>query len=649
VGRAAAIAGAIAIIAGGAAIGYAVTRQAAVGMSEAQSVAMATAVGKLDSQIASKRAEVHERARTLSELPLIRRAIVTDAKTFVDLVNGAKGGELANLSKEGAPADSEILEIGGVSSDSGKLELWLLQPAAAPRMAHDGAPGIYVDLIGAQITITEVVKVVPLEAGKPPGYLSITRELAVNPVVQPLLDAGITGKLVVGSGTAAIGKMPAEGAATAERPLGAEGAKLIVAEPPPRAWMPLPVLAGGIAAAIIGLLLLVISIMGKRGAEFSRAFTAAQPAQAPPAPPGPATTGIANAETQFSRHGVPAAAGTPAPIDPGASLVPTNLGPGAMIGRWEVVRRLGSGGMADVYLAQSKGEAGFEKLVAIKVMHGHLARNQRAVDHFLDEARLAARIHHPNVVAIQDLGKIGSDYVIVMEYVDGVDLERLLACARQGERPVPVAVGLGILCRICDGVDAAHRATSSDGTPLGIIHRDVKSANVLVSRQGVVKVVDFGIAKATNQVHFTYAGETKGTPSMMAPEQRVGEQVDVRADVYSVAAVGYEILTGKSVNLDLAALAHLGVENWPHLPLPSTQRAGLPPEIDGLLLQTMAFERERRPADCAAFEALCDGVMKRYNLSASDKDIARWVESELRHLAPAFGGPMTHLSKSPAV
>ncbi|HSR97859.1 MAG TPA: serine/threonine-protein kinase [Kofleriaceae bacterium] len=650
-GRVTAIAGAIAIILGGAAIGYAVTRQTAAGMSEAQSVAMATAVGKLDSQIASKRAEVHERARTLSELPLIRRAIVTDAKTFVDLVNGAKGGELANLSsKEGAPADSEILEVGGVSPDSGKLELWLLQPGSAPRMSHDGVPGTYVDLMGAVITTTEVVKVVPEEAGKPPGYLSITRELAVNPVVQPLLDAGITGKLVIGSGTASIGKMPA-GTATAERPLGTEGAKLIVAEPPPRAAMPLPVLAGGIAAAIIGLLLLAIGIVGKRGAQYSRAFTAAQAAQAPPgaSPPGLATTGIANAATQFSQHGVAAAAGTPAPIDPGASFVPTNLGPGAMIGRWEVVRRLGSGGMADVYLAQSKGEAGFEKLVAIKVMHGHLARNQRAVDHFLDEARLAARIHHPNVVAIQDLGKIGNDYVIVMEYVDGVDLERLLACARQGERPVPVAVGLGILCRICDGLDAAHRATSPDGTPLGIIHRDVKSANVLVSRQGVVKVVDFGIAKAANQVHYTYAGETKGTPSMMAPEQRVGEQVDVRADVYSVAAVGYEILTGKSVNLDLAALAHLGVENWPHLPPPSTQRAGLPPEIDGVLLTTMAFERDRRPADCAAFEALCDGVMKRYNLSASDKDIARWVESELRHLAPAFGGSMTNLSKSPAV
>jgi serine/threonine-protein kinase len=310
-----------------------------------------------------------------------------------------------------------------------------------------------------------------------------------------------------------------------------------------------------------------------------------------------------------------------------------------MIGRWEVVRQLGSGGMADVFLARARGDAGFEKLVAIKVMHPHLARNQRAVDHFLDEARLAARITHANVVAIQDLGKIGDDYAIVMEYVDGVDLERLLMAARTGSRPVPVAVGLGILCRICDGLSAAHKATASDGTPLGIIHRDVKSANVLVARQGGVKVVDFGIAKAATQSHLTIAGETKGTPSMMAPEQRVGEMVDVRADVYSVAAVGFEILTNHGVNLDLAALAHLGIDNWPHLPLPSSLRRELPVELDAILLGAMAFERDKRPANCDVFEEQFEEVMKKHGLSATDKDIARWVEGELSAMPGRASAP----------
>ena len=328
------------------------------------------------------------------------------------------------------------------------------------------------------------------------------------------------------------------------------------------------------------------------------------------------------------------------------SQLVTTFGPGALVGRWEIVRRLGSGGMADVYLAQARGEAGFEKLVAIKVMHPHLARNQRAVDHFLDEAKLAARIHHPNVVAIQDLGKIGNDYVIVMDFVEGVDLERLLTSARMAGRPVPVDVGLGILCRICDGLNAAHRSTASDGTPLNLIHRDVKSANVLVSRQGGVKVVDFGIAKAATQSHNTVAGETKGTPSMMAPEQRVGEQVDVRVDVYAVAAVGYEIVTGHGVNLDLVALAHLGVENWPHLPPPSSLRPQLPPELDQILLGAMAFERERRPADCNVFEATFESLMKKHGLSCTDKDIARWVQSELAQLQPVASG--TGATASPA-
>jgi serine/threonine-protein kinase len=364
---------------------------------------------------------------------------------------------------------------------------------------------------------------------------------------------------------------------------------------------------------LLGLILLATS--GRRGAATSSATRAS---------PG-------LARTELSSAGF-AAMGTPSPVDAGASLsaiAPGGLQPGAVIGRWEIVRRLGSGGMADVFLARSRGEAGFEKLVALKVMHAHLARNTRAVELFLDEARLAARVVHPNVVQIQDLGKIGTDYVIVMEFVEGVDLEKLLMSARAGGRQVPLPVALGILRRICDGLNAAHRAVAADGTRLNIVHRDVKSANVLVSRQGAVKVVDFGIAKAAQQSHLTVAGETKGTPSMMAPEQRVGETVDVRADVYSVAAVGYELVTGAGVNLDLAALAHLGIDNWPHLPRPSEVRPGIPEELDPVLLGAMSFDREKRPADCAVFEATCEAIAERHNLSASDKDIARWVDAEL--------------------
>jgi len=639
-----AVAGALVIVLGGAAIGFAVTRKAAGGMTEPQTAAMAAAVEQLNGDIKAARGKIQERATTLSAVATLRAAVATDAATVADQV---EHGDIV-------PKDGEILELGRIDkTNNNTVEPLLLLPKDAMSASHDGMTGSYADLVGDQLRITEVTKLeLTVKAERYAGYLSVTRPLELAPSIKQLVAAGIAGKFVINGKELPIGVMPAR-ARTREQPLSSQdGAKIVVAESPPHAVLSVPTLVGGVGAAVIGLLLLVIGMMGKEKAtgSLTRLFKAlpTQPTAPPPSTSASQPTTFANAHTQLSQHNI-AEAGTPSPGDSGsgAQIVSSNLGPGAMIGRWEIVRRLGSGGMADVYLAQAKGDGGFEKLVAIKVMHSHLARTQRAVDHFLDEARLAARIHHPNVVAIQDLGKIGNEYVIVMEYVEGIDLEKLLSSARAGQRQVPLEVALNILCRICDGLDAAHQATSPDGTPLGIVHRDVKSANVLVSRQGVVKVVDFGIAKAAKQVHYTVAGETKGTPAMMAPEQRVGEQVDVRADVYSAAAVGYEIITGHGVNLDLAALAHLGVENWPHLPLPSSLRAGLPAELDEILLHAMAFERDKRPATCAAFEALIQTVMKTHNLSATDKEVGRWVESELRHLGPAYLEAFSNFSKSP--
>jgi len=469
--------------------------------------------------------------------------------------------------------------------------------------------------MGDKLVITEVVTVTPKEAADiKAGYVTVSRPLDLKAAIDRLAAAGVSGTIDLGGQTRTIGTPDPKATAQPMTVPSLPDIKIAVAVPPKSGGMMVPAVAGGSAAAAVGLILVVMGLAGGRR-RTEPALLASPPTQAPGATTGMSAT---------------VAAGTPSPVtDANSSISPSDLGPGAMIGRWEIIRRLGSGGMADVYLARARGDAGFEKTVAVKVMHPHLARIPRAVDHFLDEARLAALIHHPNVVAIQDLGKIGNDYVIVMEYVDGVDLDRLLSSARAAQRPVPLDVALGILCRICDGLNAAHKAIAPDGKALEIVHRDVKAANVLVSKQGGVKVVDFGIAKATQQAHQTIAGETKGTPSMMAPEQRVGDVVDVRADVYSVAAVAFEILTGHNVNLDLAALAHLGIENWPHLPTPSSLRPQLPVELDSMLLTAMSYEREKRPADCAALEAAFEGVMKKYNLNATDKDIGRWVASEL--------------------
>jgi hypothetical protein len=606
------------ILGGGAALGYALTRKApSAAMSPDQIAAMASAIEKLDGRLQEAHSIARVRAETISQNDYLRNGVKTKHPPTV-MDQFAKGEGRVD------PAKGEVIEVGWM--DERAYAVLASQPPDAKPITYAGQPASYTSLGGDHVMIYEVV--VLKEADKPVGYVTVAQSRGLEDSFDLLAAAGISGRFELGAAQAQIGGVLPADARTETKLLQEPGAKLVVASPKTAvAASSTPLIAGGAGAAGLGLLLLVLGMLARK-----------QPAVAAVQPPVPGQTQLTGS------YGV--ASGTPSPaVAGGFSINPSNIGAGAMIGRWEVIRRLGSGGMADVHLARSKGEAGFEKVVAIKVMHGHLARNERAVEHFLDEARLAAHIHHPNVVAIQDLGKIGNDYVIVMEHVDGVDLERLLASARDANRPVPIDVGLGILCRICDGLNAAHTAVGPDGVPLGIIHRDVKSANVLVSKQGGVKVVDFGIAKATVQSHLTAAGETKGTPSMMAPEQRVGELVDVRADVYSVAAVGFEILTGHAVNLDLAALAHLGVENWPHLPLPSSLRPQLPHELDQILMSAMAFDRERRPADCQVFEAMLEAVMKQQGFAATDKDIARWVDVELRQLSPPFEGTTSSSSK----
>jgi hypothetical protein len=595
------------VIGGGAALGYAFTRKAEGGMTERGTQAMGAAIGELDGDIKAARTAVHERATTIAGLTPVQSVIGTNRDTAHDQV---EQGELKFETQPG-----EVLELVQVTKASGAVSRLFELPDGAPASPNQTRPGSYVQMTGGHVMVTEVVQVATkYRADTFDGFVVVSRPLDLQPAIDRLVSAGITGRFELGASKAPIGTPP-PGATEKPMPLPSQPEfQLVVSVPPTTGGMPVPIAIAGGIGAVIGLVLVGAGAMRR------------SPAAGGVRPPGDPRTG----ETRFTDQGS-VAAGTPAP----AGMTLPGTGPvkaveqGGRIGRWEVIRRLGSGGMADVYLARARGEAGFEKLVAIKVMHPHLARNPRAVDHFLDEAKLAARITHPNVVAIHDLGKIDEDYVIVMEYVDGVDLERLLMNARTAKRQVPIEVGLGILCRICDGLHAAHKSTSPDGAPLNLVHRDVKSANVLVSKQGGVKVVDFGIAKAASQSHMTVAGETKGTPSMMAPEQRVGEQVDVRADVYSAAAVGFEILTGAGVNLDLAALAHLGVENWPHLPLPTALRPQLPPELDAVLLGAMAFERDKRPADCAVFEASFAAIMKQHGLTASDKDIARWVIGEL--------------------
>jgi hypothetical protein len=306
------------------------------------------------------------------------------------------------------------------------------------------------------------------------------------------------------------------------------------------------------------------------------------------------------------------------------------------IGRYVMVRPLGQGGMAEVFLARAEGEAGFGKLVAFKVLQPAFASNPAVVDLFLDEARLVAGLDHPNIVQTHDLGRAGDRYFIAMEYVDGLDLARLIEAVRaRGER-IALPLALAILCRICDGLHAAHTAVAPDKQPLWLVHRDVKSANVFVSRTGAVKVGDFGIAKATHAVRIsrTEVGQVKGTPGTMAPEQRLGQEVDRRADVYGVGAIAYELVSGSPVNLDLVALAARGTVGWPHLPPLASLRPDVPRELDAIIVKALAYDPQHRYEDCSALEADLRSVGAKVGL-AEDKAIGAWARSELDREAPA--------------
>ena len=318
------------------------------------------------------------------------------------------------------------------------------------------------------------------------------------------------------------------------------------------------------------------------------------------------------------------------------------LMPIGQVGRYELLRKIGSGAMADVYLARATGEAGFTKMVALKVLLPEFASIPQVVEYFLDEARLAAQLDHPNVVQTVDLGHSGDQYFIAMEHIDGADLLRLVGMINWQKQPVPLGVALAILRGICNGLQSAHEARQADGSPMGLVHRDVKSANVFIARSGAVKVGDFGIAKAHHAgwVRRTENGLVRGTPGYMAPEQRLGQPIDARADIYSVGAIAYELLTGQPINLDLVSLAAKGRDGWPHLPPISSLRSDVPPEVEAIVWRALSYDRESRFADCATFEVALERVAVAHPPVAGDKTVARWIEGLLTS-EPGFVGDMT--------
>ncbi|RKH62214.1 protein kinase domain-containing protein [Corallococcus aberystwythensis] len=263
-------------------------------------------------------------------------------------------------------------------------------------------------------------------------------------------------------------------------------------------------------------------------------------------------------------------------------------------GSYQLLKRLATGGMAQIYLARRPGSDAPDKLLVLKRILPHLSENDEFVRMFLDEARIAARLAHPNVVQIYDLGAEGDTFFIAMEYIHGVDARRLWKRSETAGLPLPVPLVCRILLEACAGLDYAHKKTDATGRPLDIVHRDVSPQNILVTFDGGVKVVDFGIAKAADQATVTRSGVLKGKYSYMSPEQASGQRVDRRSDVFALGVVLHELLTGgrlfkrPSDMLTLSAVAEC------HVPVPSVVAPRVPVELDAIVLKALAKDPDAR-------------------------------------------------------
>jgi hypothetical protein len=633
--RAAVVIGGMLVAGGAIAAAYGATRPVTGAKAGAVDPDVAAVEQQLEARLAAAREAIAGRREMISALDPVRYVVAADVTT------------LGNLNYEDlkfTPAEREVVELGqrpaGGGATAPVTSLGVL-PATAPRSKHLGEPGPHLGVAGGDLILADVGTVAPAaRQDEVSGVIAVSMTLDLSAEVAPLRRRGIPARIDTPDGPLILTTDPAPGAAARATTLGGmAGTALVTAAPPAAAGASLGwLLWAGIGGGALGLLLLGLGLSRPRAAAPAPLAVTQTP------PPAAAPNVNPHSETLMSSPASLAPqGGAPTPLPRGTrGSAPMPLGSdpagGPIFGRYQLVRKLGTGGMADVYLARAHGEAGFSKAVALKLLHSHLASRPQVMAHFLDEARLASNLNHPNIVHVIDLGKVEADYYIAMEYVDGSDLERVVAHSRASSRFVPMAIAMTILRRVCDGLDAAHRAVGPDGAPLQLVHRDVKSGNVLVSRQGQVKISDFGIAKASSQVHTTQIGETKGTPSVMAPEQRMGQQVDARADVYSVAALGYELFTSAEMNLDLVQLAQLGIEGWPHLPPPSEVRADLPRELDAVLLGALAFQPDARPSSCHELEEQLAQIAARYGLACTDKDIARWLDAELAMMPGGTAG-----------
>jgi serine/threonine-protein kinase len=293
-----------------------------------------------------------------------------------------------------------------------------------------------------------------------------------------------------------------------------------------------------------------------------------------------------------------------------------------IVGRYVLDGEVASGGMATVYHGHRTDEAPPGTTVAIKRVHPHLAKDKRFASMFIDEARLVSRITHANVIRTLDIIASDSECMLVMEYVHGESLGRLLRlCDDQRARP-PLDILSAILCGALEGLQASHDATNAAGAPLNIVHRDISPQNIMVGADGVPRVLDFGVAKAAGSLHVTRDGEIKGKLAYMSPEQVSAKALDRRTDVYAAGVVLWEAVTMLPLFDGENEAAIIASVLRQEIAVPSTIVPGLPPGLDDVVMRSLAADREARFSTAREMARALEAVIPR----ADVQRVAAWVD-----------------------
>ncbi|MFO0613865.1 MAG: serine/threonine-protein kinase [Polyangiaceae bacterium] len=297
--------------------------------------------------------------------------------------------------------------------------------------------------------------------------------------------------------------------------------------------------------------------------------------------------------------------------------------------RYRVIDRLASGGMAEVFVAESAGIEGFKKRVAIKRVLPTLSNKKRFISMFLDEARLSAHLSHSNCVQTFDIGVGDNAYFIVMEYVDGADLKAVIDYLRNNNRQFPVEIAVLLTVRICEGLTYAHELTGTQGEPMQIVHRDMSPPNILITKYGEVKIVDFGLAKASSQLEKSEPGIIKGKFSYLSPEAALGGEVDHRTDIFATGIILWELLAGKRLFLGDTDFATVKQVQQATIPPLSQFRKDVPEELERIIRRSMAKDVSARYSSARDLGRDLTAFLYKFGRPVSSFDIAELVRGAM--------------------